>query len=141
MHIIISISTGVVSDGCLIIIWCMVLRSSRKYLRFSVDGKLYEFNALPMGLKVFIIHLYIVCMWWCSAVPESSHSWPDLCCNWPGNRTYRWKQYIYIYLIYIFIYLYSIYLYNCCNYTSLWLLVQWHVFIFRLVFKDGFLLA
>ena len=28
-----------------------------------------------------------------------------------------------------------------CNYTSLWLVAQWHAFLFGLVFKDGFFLA
>ena len=40
---------------------------------------------------------------------------------------------IYLYIYYIFI--------IHCNYTSLWLVAQWHAFLFRLVFKDGFLLA
>ena len=66
------------------------------------------------GIYIFIyLYLYILyCIWLCSAVPESSYPWPDLCRNFSGNRTYRWKQYIYIYLIYIFIYSYGIYLYN-----------------------------
>ena len=80
-------------------------------------------NALPVDLVVFIMHLYIVlhiivqCMTdqiFSTTVQETGRAGEDN----------------------IFTYLY-----NYCNYTSSWLLAQWHAFLFRLLFKDGFLLA
>ena len=50
------------------------------YLRFSVDGKLYEFNALPMGLKVFIylyIYIFIYCIVYDCAVQSQNLLTPD----------------------------------------------------------------
>ena len=75
------------SDGWLIKIWCIIFRLSRKYLRFIIEWKLYEFNALPTFICC------IVCVF--AVQSQNLHKTDQIYVATVQETGHTGKQYIY----------------------------------------------